>query len=122
MGEKFLEQEIPGDPEHNRPDLVVLDRENNKIIVVDVTIPFEGEQDSLKKAREAKLVKYNNLKTWLQDDYTEVELQAFVVDAMGSWDLENEPVLRLLRIGRNYAKLFRRLCCISGFNTDALSL
>lgn len=37
----FFEQEIPGDPERNKPDLVVIDEEH-KIIVVDVTMPFEG--------------------------------------------------------------------------------
>ena len=26
LGEIFLEQEIPGDPDHNRPDLVILNR------------------------------------------------------------------------------------------------
>ena len=109
MGEVFLEQQIPGDPECNRPDLVIINREKNKIIVVDVTMPFEGEPRSLAEARETKLQKYSDLKTWLQGKYNEVELEAFIVGALGSWDLDNEPVLRMLHIGRNYSKLFRRL-------------
>ena len=108
-----MEQEIPGDPEKNRPDLVVINRSLDKAIVVDVTIPFEGEENSLQTARSTKETKYSALKTWLQSKYKEVELAAFVVGALGSWDPDNEPVLRMLRIGRNYARLFRRLCCIS---------
>ena len=40
MGDVFLEQQIPGDPEHNHHDLVVINRERDKITVIDVTIPF----------------------------------------------------------------------------------
>ena len=113
LGEIYLEQEIPGDPEKNRPDLVVINRKTDKAIIVDVTIPFEGEENSLQSARVTKETKYSRLKTWLQSQYKEVEVAAFVVGALGSWDPDNEPVLRMLRIGRNYARLFRRLCCIS---------
>lgn len=113
MGEIFLEQEILGDPEKNHPDIVVINRSSDKVIVVDVSIPFEGEENSLQTAKSTKETKYSALKTWLQSQYKEVELAAFVVGALGSWDPDNEPVLRMLRIGRNYAWLFRRLCCIS---------
>ena len=80
---------------------------------MDVTIPFEGEENSLQTARATKETKYSRLKTWLQTQYEEVEVAAFVVGALGSWDPDNEPVLRMLRIGRNYSRLFRRLCSIS---------
>ena len=66
LGEVFLEQEIPGDPEKNRPDLVVINRSLKRAIVVDVTIPFEGEEDSLPAARATKENKYSGLKSWLQ--------------------------------------------------------
>jgi len=36
------------------PDLVVVNWEKDKIIVVNVTIPFEGEADSLTVARQNK--------------------------------------------------------------------
>ena len=48
LGEIYLEQEIPGDPEKNRPDLVVINRTTKKAIVVDVIIPFEGEEKASK--------------------------------------------------------------------------
>ena len=112
-GEVFLEQEIPGDPQKNRPDLVVINGVAEKITVVDVTVPFEGEDGSLLLARRAKETKYAALKTWLQGRYKEVNLEAFIVGSLGSWNPDNEKVLRLLRIGRNYSRLFRCLCCIS---------
>ena len=43
LGDIYLEQEIPGDPERNRPDLVAINSSQEKAIVVDVTIPFKGE-------------------------------------------------------------------------------
>ena len=113
LGEVFLEQEIPGDPEKNRPDLVMINRSSERAIVVDVTIPFEGEENSLRVARATKEDKYSGLKSWLQTKYKEVEVAVFVVGALGSWDPDNEPVLRMLQIGRNYLRLFRRLCCMS---------
>jgi len=69
MSDVFLEQQIPGDPEHNRPDLVVVNRDRTRIIVVDVTMPFETDSDSFTVARQTKLQKYDNLKTWLQGKY-----------------------------------------------------
>ena len=109
----YLEQEIPGDPERNRPDLVAINSSQEKAIVVDVTIPFEGEEHSLQESRATKETKYSALKAWLQTKYKEVEVAAFVVGALSTWDPDNEGVLRMLRIGRNYSRLFRRLCCIS---------
>ena len=63
LGEVFLEQEIPGDPEKNRPDLVMINRSLERAIIVDVTISFEGEENSLRVARATKENKYSGLKT-----------------------------------------------------------
>ena len=98
-----MEQEIPGDPERNRPDLVVINSSQEKAVIVDMTIPFKGEEHSLRESRATKETKYSALKTWLQTKYKEVEVVAFVVGALGFWDPDNEGVLRMLRIGRNYS-------------------
>jgi len=45
--------------------------------------------------------------------YQEVTVDAFVVGSLGSWDLANEEVLKRLQVNTSYAKLFRKLCCIS---------
>ena len=36
-------------------------------------------------------------------------MTAFVVGALGSWDPRNEAMLRLLRVGNQYAAMMRRL-------------
>ena len=113
LGEVFLEQEIPGDPEHNRPDLVVLNHTEKKAIIVDVTIPYEGESDALQAAQDAKMSKYNNLAAWLRSSFDHVHLDAFVVGALGSWDPKNLSALKTLKIGKNYSVLFRKLCASS---------
>ena len=69
LGDIFLEQEIQGDVEKNRPDLVVINSSLEKAIIVDVTIPFEAEENSLQAARTAKETKYSALKAWLQTKY-----------------------------------------------------
>ena len=69
---------------------------------MDVTIPFEGEKNSLRVARATKEDKYSGLKSSLQTKYKEVEVAAFVVGALGSWDPDNEPILKMLRIGKHF--------------------
>ena len=65
-----------------------------------------------KEARKAKEEKYHHLKQVLQSKgYRKVEVDGFVVGALGSWDLENDTVLLKLSIGHKYAVMFRKLCC-----------
>lgn len=117
LGAKHVEQEVPGDPQRNKPDLVVTSEDQKTAYIVDVTLPFEGE-DSMEQARERKLAKYAQLKQWMVEEkgYTDVYLGAFVVGSLGSWDPENEEVLRKLQVRRNYAKLFRKLCVSSAIS------
>ena len=67
LKEIFLEQEILGGPQRIvQIYVVVLNRSLDKAIMVDVTIPFEGEESSFQTARSTKETKYSALKTWLQ--------------------------------------------------------
>ena len=110
-GVQLLEQTVPGDRMTLKPDLVILNKDTSEAYVVDVTVPFEGE-DSFRAARQGKVDKYHHLKQVLEEKgYRKVEVDGFIVGALGSWDPENEPVLRKLSIGRRYAVLFRKLCC-----------
>ena len=110
-GAKLLEQSIPGDCMALKPDLVILNKDKSEAYIVDVAVPFEGE-DSFRAARQSKEDKYGRLKRVLQEKgYRRVEVDGFVIGALGSWDPENEPVLKKLSIGRNYASIFRKLCC-----------
>ena len=107
----MLEQTVPGDGMALKPDLAILNRDKSEAYVVDVAVPFEGE-DSFRAARQAKEDKYNHLKQVLQaKGFRKVEIDGFVVGALGSWDPENEPILRKLSIGQRYSVMFRKLCC-----------
>eukprot|EP00731_Ephydatia_muelleri_P013824 Em0007g1134a len=110
-GRQFLEQMVPGDRMALKPDLVILNEAKSEAYVVDVAVPFEGEE-SFPAARRAKEDKYNHLKALLRSKgYRKVEVDGFVIGALGSWDPENEAVLHKLSIGHKYASLFRKLCC-----------
>ena len=56
----------------------IISPDNQTATIVDVTVPFEGEEDSLTKARESKEDKYSS---WLlaEKGYQEVTIDAFVV-------------------------------------------
>ena len=114
-GERIVEQAVPGDPTRSRPDLVIVSPDKRHAMIVDVTIPFEGEENALEKVKEAKESKYRPLAEWMQREkgYTSVQVHAFIVGALGSWDPGNEEVLGALGIRRNYSRLFRHLCVIS---------
>ena len=87
-GTQLMEQSVPGDGRSLRPDLVILNKEKAEAYVVDVTVPFEGE-DSFLEARKAKEEKYAHFKQVLMSKgYRKVEVDGFVVGALGSWDPE----------------------------------
>ena len=43
-GCKILEQVVPGDNMALRPDLIILNEDRAEAFIVDVTVPFEGEE------------------------------------------------------------------------------
>ncbi|EMP39297.1 hypothetical protein UY3_03470 [Chelonia mydas] len=54
-------------------------------------------------------LKYTPLADTLRAQGYEVQIQALIVGALGSWDPYNEPVLRACRVGRRYTRLMRQL-------------
>ena len=96
-------------PETNsmlRLDLVVFNREEKKVIVVDVAVAFD-EKEALDDARcQEKLLKYSDLAHELRRKGYEVQLEAFV---MGSMLPENHRCLRVLGIKPSYAQLMLKL-------------
>ena len=110
-GRQYKEQVVPGDGQGLKPDLVVLDDDKKEAFVVDVAMPFEGP-GTFQDARTAKERKYDHLKALLRaKGYRKVEVDAFIVGPLGSWDPNNDSVLHKLLVGHNYSKLFRNLCC-----------
>eukprot|EP00731_Ephydatia_muelleri_P013835 Em0007g1145a len=79
-----------------KPDLVIVDDARKEAVVVDVAMPFEGT-GTFAEARAAKERKYGHLKTLLRSrGYKRVEVDAFIVGPLGSWDPDNDPVLHKL--------------------------
>ena len=109
-GRQYKEQMVPSNSQGLKPDLVVLNDTTKEAFIVDVTMPFE-EMDTFSTAQPEKERKYNHLKAPLSSCYNKVEIDALVVGPLGSWDKDNEAVLRKLSVLRKYATIFRRLCC-----------
>ena len=106
----LIDQKIPGSPCQLRPDIVLI--EGKDITIADLTIPYESGPDAFKKAKDEKLAKYQDLVEWARSQYETVSFGSIVVGSLGSWDPDNDPILRKLNIGKNYAVLFRKLCCL----------
>ena len=112
-GVVLLDQKIPNSPGQLRPDLVCIRGGNERIVICDVTIPFEANANSFDQARDEKVRKYSDLVEWCKSVYREVEFGTFVVGSLGSYDgVENERTLGLLGVARGYRPLFRRLCAL----------
>ena len=108
-GTYTVDKVVPGAPGNNRPDLVITD--NHKVTIVDVTCPFENNENALTSAAKRKEDKYN----YLIDHFRSLNLQAkvfgFVVGPLGGWFPGNEKVLDELYMSNRYRTLFRKLCC-----------
>ncbi|CAM4606818.1 unnamed protein product [Lepidochelys olivacea] len=100
---------IPGTDSQLRPNMVITDLAQKKIIPVDITVSFENRTPAFREARACKLEKYAPLADTLRAKCYEVQLDALIVGALGAWDPCNERVLRTCGIGRRYTRLMRHL-------------
>ena len=110
LGTKFLDQTVPNCSGLQRPDVVILNEEQKKAYLVDVTCPCETTVN-MASARQRKVDKYADVKGRLEEKGYDTVLDAFVVGTLGTWDPLNDPLLRKLGIGRRYGTLFKKLCC-----------
>ncbi len=108
-GEVTVDKVVPGAPGINRPDIVV--REGNKAIVIDVTCPFENDNEILETAARRKVDKYNYLIDFFASKNIQAKVFGFVVGPLGGWYKGNEVVLNELEMSMRYRTLFRKLCC-----------
>ncbi|XP_030422642.1 uncharacterized protein LOC115653440 isoform X2 [Gopherus evgoodei] len=109
LGEIAVNRTIPDTDSPLRPDIVIMDEDRKKIILIDVTIPFENRILALREARARKLEKYAPLADALRTKGCEVYTDSLIVGALGAWDPCNERVLRTCGLGCRYARLMRRL-------------
>lgn len=115
--EKIAENQVEGS-ERLRPDLII--RKSNKILIIDVTIPFDNRMKSLENAAKEELDKYEILRREIASQYNcETETVAFVVGALGSWYPPNGHLMKKICSPR-YAELMRKLCVSDtiGFSRD----
>ncbi|XP_046856078.1 uncharacterized protein LOC124449173 [Xenia sp. Carnegie-2017] len=92
-----------------RPDIVI--EEDNTGIIIDVTCPFDNDEDALSVAAQKKINKYQPLKEFVLSTGKKCDVLPFVVGALGSWYKQNELVMNKLGMTRRYKSLFRKLCC-----------
>jgi hypothetical protein len=71
-GSYTVDQTVPGAPGNNLPDLVVTD--GNEVTIIDITCPFENDEDTLVSAAERKETNYH----YLIDHFRSLNLQGKV--------------------------------------------
>ena len=110
LGTKFLDQTVPGCPGLLRPDVVILHEEQKKAFLIDVACPCD-RPENMTAARGRKREKYAAIKEQLEEKGFQVCCDGFIVGSLGTWDPENDHLLREIGIGRKYGTLFKKLCC-----------
>ncbi|XP_074815668.1 copper homeostasis protein cutC homolog isoform X2 [Natator depressus] len=109
LGEIAVNCAIPGTDNQLRPDVIVTDKAQKKIILVDIMVFFENRTLAFCEAQARKLEKYTPLADTLRAKGYEVQMDSLIVGALGTWDPCNERVLRTCGIGRRYAQLMWHL-------------
>ena len=104
-----VDQQIPGIQDECRPDIVISN--GNEVTIIDVTCPFDNDDDALATADFNKVTKYNHLKEHFQKQGFKCNIFGFVIGALGTWHPNNEAVLNQLQMSYSYKSLFRKLCC-----------
>ncbi|GBN43415.1 hypothetical protein AVEN_119208-1 [Araneus ventricosus] len=86
-----------------KPDITI--EANNEILIIDVTVTFVNGKQSFERARQRKLDRYSCLIDRFKTPTNSVEVIAFVMGALGSWD----PLMKKFTSRSCLAK-FRHLC------------
>jgi hypothetical protein len=108
-GNVQLDCQIDGIDDECRPDIVI--HEDNEVTIIDVTCPFDNDENALSTADFNKVMKYNHLKHHFNQLGLNCHVFGFVIGALGTWHPNNEAVLNQLRMAKSYKSLFRKLCC-----------
>jgi hypothetical protein len=93
-----VERQVPGLPDKEKPDLVIINEANKTAAIIDVTCPFESRSPALHSAREHKKAKYQHLADQLRERGLTVTCDAVVVGSLGTWDPANQRALVALGI------------------------
>ena len=104
-----IDKQVPGIADECRPDIVI--ENDDDVIVIDVTCPFENGEKALAEADYNKVMKYDHVKRHFQSMGKSCSVHGFVIGSLGTWHPDNEAVLSKLMMSRSYKSLFRKLCC-----------
>ncbi|XP_053861565.1 zinc finger protein 3-like [Malaclemys terrapin pileata] len=100
LGEVSVNRTVPGTDRPLCPDIVITDEVGKKVILVDITIPFENRTPAFREARACKLEKYAPLADTLRSKGYELQLEGmqinvefplFKTDAISHLKQEDEP-------------------------------
>jgi len=91
----------------DRVDLQLIDSARKQIILLDVKCPYDTS-DNIKLARDKNIAKYTPLKEDVQRNLPDwkVLLETISVGCLGSWSVENEPVLKSVGLKANIIRKF----------------
>ncbi|XP_067129802.1 uncharacterized protein [Centruroides vittatus] len=87
-----------------RPDIVVEDTHTKEVIIIDLAITNQYGEDCLVKARQAKIDKYEHIKTFYETKGYKVVLDAIVFGALGATDTHNTQLFKKLNSPWKYVK------------------
>ncbi|GFQ80717.1 retrovirus-related Pol polyprotein from type-1 retrotransposable element R2 [Trichonephila clavata] len=91
-----------------RPDLVA--KIDDKLCIIDVTIPFDNRLASFEVARRTKTDKYAPLLQHFKSlGHREVQIVPIVVGSLGGWDVANDQFLKTIAT-KSYLTILRKLC------------
>lgn len=91
-----------------RPDIVVIDKKEKTVSIVDVCCPFESGPNALQYARARKQMHYQPETIAFQKMGYKTLCDAIVVGCLGSWSCANDRVLRHLGTSLKYIQLMKK--------------
>ena len=99
---------------HNRPDVVVVDKQNNKGYFIDVTIPGDVR---IKMKTTEKLDKYRDLQIIIQQFWGMlISIVPIVIRALGSVSLDHLKWLKVLDFDYQVIPLLQKTVLLRTFN------
>ena len=99
---------------HNCPDVVVVDKQNNKGYFIDVTIPGDAR---IKMKTTEKLDKYRDLQIIVQQLWgVPISIVPIVIGALGSVSLDHSNWLTVLDFDYHVIPLLQKTVLLGTFN------
>ena len=91
----------------DRIDLQLVDKAKRRIVLLDVKCPYD-ESKNITQARDRNIAKYTPLKEEIQKNLPSwyVLLETISVGCLGSWSVENEPILKSIGLNAKSIRLF----------------